>query len=173
MVENLGVVNVSVSGNEYVGGVAGYVGGGTVDNCYVTGSISGNDYVGGVTGYVNNGGSVRYCYATGQVTATGSSVNAGGLVGRVQNGTVTNCAALNSGVTATSTANGIGRITGRLQSGALTGNIAFSGMTVTVGGSPKGSLAEGGDKIDGEGKDKAALQTAGAFPDDLKSSPWT
>ena len=173
MVENLGVVTVGVSGNEYVGGVAGYVGGGTVDNCYVTGSISGNDYVGGVTGNVNNGGSVRYCYATGQVTATGSNVNAGGLVGRVQNGTVTNCAALNSGVTATSTANGIGRITGRLQSGALSGNIAFSGMTVTVGGSPKGSLAEGGNEIDGEGKDKAALQTAGAFPSAFKTTPWT
>lgn len=180
MVENLGVVNVSVSGKEYVGGVAGYVGGvagyvgGTVNNCYVTGSISGNDSVGGVTGYVNNSGTVQNCYATAQVTATGINVNAGGLVGRVQNGTVKNCAALNSGVTATSSAHGIGRITGHRQDGALiTSNIAFSGMTVTEGGSPKGSLAEGGDKIDGEGKDKAALQTAGAFPSVFANSPWT
>ncbi|MEM1484530.1 S-layer homology domain-containing protein [Oscillospiraceae bacterium PP1C4] len=172
MVENLGVVNVSVSGKEYVGGVAGYVGGGTVEDCYVTGSISGNDAVGGVTGYVNYGGRVQSCYATGQVTATGSTVNAGGLVGRVQDGTVTNCAALNSGVTATSTAHGIGRITGHLQSGALSGNIAFSGMTVTVGGTPK-SITDNASDIDGAGKDKAALQTADAFPAGLIADPWT
>ena len=69
-----------VSGSQRVGGVVGVnETGGTVENCrYISGTVSGSDYVGGVAGW-NNSGTVTACYATGNVTGTGSNV--GGVVG--------------------------------------------------------------------------------------------
>ena len=52
MVQNVGLVGGSVSGGEYVGGVAGY-NNRTVQNCYATGSVSGGINVGGVVGSNN------------------------------------------------------------------------------------------------------------------------
>ena len=61
---------VKVSGGTYssnVGGVAGYLeGGSSVNNCYATGSVSGYNYVGGVVGYAYYS-SIINCYATGAV----------------------------------------------------------------------------------------------------------
>ena len=52
-----------VSGNSYVGGVAGgNSSSGTVTNCYNTGAVSGGEDVGGVVGCNNSGGTVTGCY---------------------------------------------------------------------------------------------------------------
>jgi hypothetical protein len=73
MVKNLGLVGGSVRGADYyVGGVVGRNSYGTVQNCYVTGSVSGGNYVGGVAGF--NIGVVRNCYVTGSVTGSGDQV---------------------------------------------------------------------------------------------------
>jgi hypothetical protein len=40
VVKNLGVIGADVTGNNDVGGVAGYVSCGTVQDCYVTGAVT-------------------------------------------------------------------------------------------------------------------------------------
>jgi len=89
-VRNLGLVDVSVVGSgEYVGGLVGNNGHGTVTRCYSTGTVSGESYyVGGLVGR-NDNGSVTYCYSAGAVRSTNSYV--GGLVGWNFKGQVTDC----------------------------------------------------------------------------------
>ena len=50
VIENVGLVNVSVSGNYDVGGLVGWNYYGTVSNSYATGNVSGNYAVGGFVG---------------------------------------------------------------------------------------------------------------------------
>jgi len=73
--KNIGVVNLTVIGNDYVGGLVGHSDG-TVSNSYSTGSVTGQEHVGGLVGH--NGGIVNNSYASGSVT--GDS-RVGGLVG--------------------------------------------------------------------------------------------
>ncbi len=85
VIENVGLVNVSVSGNYFVGGLVG-LNDGMVNNSYVTGSVSGNHgVVGGLVGI--NSGTVNNSYSTGNVTG---SDDVGGLVGLNYYGTVSN-----------------------------------------------------------------------------------
>jgi len=72
---DIGVVNVTVIGNDYVGGLVGHSDG-TMINSYSTGSLTGQEHVGGLVGH--NGGIVTNSYASGRVT--GDS-RVGGLVG--------------------------------------------------------------------------------------------
>jgi hypothetical protein len=96
VVKNVGLVNCTIVGSSAVGGVVGYNGNGTVQNCYVIGNLSVysvDDYgfAGGVVGY-NSRGSVQDCYATGSVSAY--SVNSSGFAGGVagyNRGTIQNC----------------------------------------------------------------------------------
>jgi len=69
---------VSVIGNNYVGGLIGYVDeGATVNNCYCTGNIDGNSGIGGLAGH--NKGLITNSYSSGSVS--GSDDIIGGLVG--------------------------------------------------------------------------------------------
>ncbi|HRP03157.1 MAG TPA: GLUG motif-containing protein, partial [Candidatus Kapabacteria bacterium] len=112
-VSNIGLLDIYVSGNDYVGGlvglnsygggvsgsystgnvsasgseVGGLVGGnygGGVSDSYSTGSVSGNNSVGGLVGD-NYGGSVSGSYSTGSVSGNG---DVGGLVGRNYGGSI-------------------------------------------------------------------------------------
>jgi hypothetical protein len=79
--ENDGTVSYSystgsVTGNEYVSGLVGRNVEGTVSDSHSTGSATGNEYVGGLVGY--NYGTVSNSYSTGSVT--GNNL-VGGLVG--------------------------------------------------------------------------------------------
>ena len=93
LVINLGVENVNIIAKGYVGGVAGEVCGGTVQNCYTTGSVGGNIYVGGVLGVVFENSTVQNCYSTVSIDgASGTfSFMIGGLTGGVYDSTVINC----------------------------------------------------------------------------------
>ena len=91
VVKNLGLVNVFVIGNNYVGGLTGSLIGqmvgnsyqnSTIQNCYVSGSVTGNNYVGGLVGN-NNGGTIQNSYATSAVTGRS---NVGGLTGSGSSG---------------------------------------------------------------------------------------
>jgi len=84
---NLGVEDVTISGNDYVGGLVGRNEAGGLppvgsclllglNKCYSTGSVSGNSYVGGLVG--DNYGDLHMCYAA--VSVTGNT-KIGGLVG--------------------------------------------------------------------------------------------
>ncbi len=86
-VQNVGVIDSYIHGNEFLGGVVGN-NSGTVDNCYNEGTVSGNNVVGGVVGF-NNIGTVDNCYNEGLVSGTKDCV--GGVVGFNNGGTVENC----------------------------------------------------------------------------------
>jgi len=81
-IEDIGVVNVTVTGDTSVGGLVGY-NSGTVSNSYFTGSVTSHSYVGGLVGH--NWGTVSNSHFTGTVTGSGvmaGSGMVGGLVGR-------------------------------------------------------------------------------------------
>jgi len=77
----------NVSGADYVGGLVGYNTSNAypITYCYALGSVTGGDYIGGLIGLNNYGSSIRYSYAAGKITATGTNV--GGLAAR-SNGSV-------------------------------------------------------------------------------------
>lgn len=82
-ITDVGLENVHIIGNEFVGGLIGFSQGGEVHNSYVTGVIEGkslydtNYAAGGLIGY-NDGGHIENTYTTGTVTGYG---NVGGLIG--------------------------------------------------------------------------------------------
>ena len=81
-IKNVGVVNVTVIGNDYVGGLIGYSQN-LVSNSYSTGNVTGYSSVGGLVG--SHEISVSNSYSTGSVTGYEC---VGGLVGRNRWGTV-------------------------------------------------------------------------------------
>ena len=83
-VENISLVDINVTGHNYVGGLAGY-NEGTISNCSSTGSASGSQYIGGLAGY--NYGNISDCYSTGAVSG-GNGL--GGLVGQ-NGGDISDC----------------------------------------------------------------------------------
>ena len=77
-------VSGSVSGTVYVGGVVGAQIDGSITGCSSSATVKGTVYVGGVTGQTNSSATLTACYATGNVTSTGSStgqVHIGGFLG--------------------------------------------------------------------------------------------
>ena len=139
VIRNLGLTGVSVSGNQYVGGLVGrnegavtasYTGGsvsggldvgglvgwsqGTITASYATASVSGRQYIGGLVGQ-NYNGSVTASYATGGVSG---NIDVGGLLGQNFGGAVTASYAT-------------GRASGTNNVGGLVGNNR-SGGTVTI-----------------------------------------
>ncbi|MBS3768278.1 MAG: T9SS type A sorting domain-containing protein, partial [Candidatus Cloacimonetes bacterium] len=80
-IQNLGMVNVYITGNSYVGGLVGYNFSSAVSNSYSTGSVSGSNNVGGLVGY-NESSTVSNSYSLGDVTrSSGSDTNFGGFCG--------------------------------------------------------------------------------------------
>ena len=62
--------------------------GGTITNCYNTGDVSGDSYVGGVAGSNGFDRTITNCYNTGDVSG---ERNVGGVAGSNRGGTITNC----------------------------------------------------------------------------------
>ncbi len=93
-IENLGLVDVNITGVSHVGGLVGRKGSndgennGSVIGCYVTGdTVTGQDYVGGLIGQSYD--NITDCRSTAQVT--GENLYIGGLVGYNNSGTIKNC----------------------------------------------------------------------------------
>ena len=139
-IRNIGMSNVSVSGNDYVGGlvVSNY---GTISQSYATGAVTGNSIVGGLVG--DNYGTISQSYATGAVTGTGSYV--GGLVGgNYHGGTIIQSSATGA---VTGSGNSVGGLVGRnsgtiIQSsatGAVTGSGGVGGL---VGNNYYGTISQ-------------------------------
>ncbi len=84
-------VSGSVEGTKYAGGLAGYVSGSNakIQECCAEGTVTGNSYVGGLVGRLT--GSVINSYALGSVTSKTSDTYTGGLVGYSQSATIRNC----------------------------------------------------------------------------------
>jgi hypothetical protein len=157
IIESLGLIDLSVKGDNGAGGLVGY-NYGTVLGSYATGKVEGGNCVGCLVGHnngtvlgsyatgsvessrenagglvgTNEGGTVQNSYATGSVK--GRRENVGGLVGyNSPSGTVQNCVALNSSVMGnTSTNNSAGRVVGYNNGGTMTNNYARNtGMTLS------------------------------------------
>jgi hypothetical protein len=75
VIKDVGVVNATVTGEWYVGSLAGE-NWGTVSNWYSSGNVTGDSCVGGLVGW--NRGTVSNCYSSGNVTG---DEGIGGLVG--------------------------------------------------------------------------------------------
>lgn len=76
-ITNLGLINVNITGPDYVGALVGYVSGNCIiSNCYSSGVVNGTTTVGGLIG--SNQSSVSNCYSYAQVNGVSYI---GGLIG--------------------------------------------------------------------------------------------
>ncbi len=118
-ISNLGVVNGSVKGNFYVGGVVGYAQNSSISDCYNTATVDGVIDVGGVVGYAV--GEITNCYNTGDVK--GSKLSVGGVAGKLNYSAVSDC--YNTG-----NIENYGDIDGGSYTGGVVGE-AYNNTTVT------------------------------------------
>ncbi|MBL7136328.1 MAG: T9SS type A sorting domain-containing protein [Candidatus Marinimicrobia bacterium] len=134
-IQNLGVTNVNITGDNYVGGLVGRINSSsTVSNCYSTGSVSGSRYyVGGLLGYSYSSSTVSNCYSTSSVTGTGDT---GGFVGRVKlSSKVSNCYSRGNVTRSTgSSSTNLGGFCGYNESATIeycysTGSVSYDGAT--------------------------------------------
>ncbi|MBU0484080.1 MAG: hypothetical protein KKB30_06155 [Proteobacteria bacterium] len=131
------LVGVSVSGTNYVGGLAGWNYAGSISNSYVATAITGQTMVGGLVGRATNG-TISTSYATGSVTASGSEV--GGLVGGNYGGTI-NTSYATDNVSGTNYVGGLaGSSTGTITDAYATGSVNGSNY---VGGLVGGNYGAG------------------------------
>ncbi|MFH0933582.1 MAG: GLUG motif-containing protein, partial [Pseudomonadota bacterium] len=115
-IRNVGLLNANITGNSYVGGLAGYFFDGSISNSYVqTSTITGTGgLVGALAGY-DISGTIAHSHATGNVITGNDSV--GGLVGNYAFGAIIDSHADSGNVVGTSNAgalvgyNGGGTIT--------------------------------------------------------------
>ena len=136
VVENVGLIDVDITGDRDVGGLLG-LSYGTVSDSYATGSVEGGYWqVGGLVG--RNSGDVVDSYSTADVEGSGRHV--GGLVGRVYGGSVVDSYATGS-VTGIGEF-GVGGLVGSnrgasIDSSYATGNVESTGTLaggIRVGG---------------------------------------
>ncbi len=85
-VRNVNMTNVTLTGKNYVGGIAG-TNDGTITNCHIRADIQGSSSVGGIAG--SNNGNVAGCSSSGTVRSTGNLI--GGIAGG-NGGTLSDCA---------------------------------------------------------------------------------
>ena len=79
-IRNLGIVNSYISGKQKVGGLVGYMEGGSVEHCFVDAVLVGDvQEVGGLIGYAS-GITITDCYATGSITCIDQGL-LGGICG--------------------------------------------------------------------------------------------
>ena len=90
-IENIKIlVNCSVEGKNYVGGIAGRANG-DIGNCENHAMVNGANFVGGIVGnYVFSDKSITSCANYGVITGTRDKV--GGIAGNFNSGTIQNCA---------------------------------------------------------------------------------
>lgn len=128
-------VNVTVNGNNNVGGLFGYTKDITLSNITHTTSVNGAGSVGGFIGYLLGNATISQCANSGNVTATGANGVAGfvGYMGGGSNLTATNCT--NSGAITDASANGVGGVVGYMESGSNIMTISACKNTGTIVGS--------------------------------------
>lgn len=147
-IKNLKVVNVNITGDQYVGGLVGYVYLRTgITGCSVSGVVTSStnatsSYTGGLIGYfdTNNWGSVTVsdCSSSANVISSQKKDNIGGLIGDIPNGVVniTNCYATGN-ITGGDYSGGF---IGQIEGGASISNCFASGSIVASGNNLGGFL---------------------------------
>jgi hypothetical protein len=148
-IEDIGVVNATVTGGDVVGAMvgmlAGYNGGwskgGSVSNLYSSGTITGSTMVGGLVGY--SYGTVSNSYSTSNVTG---NAGIGGLVG-YNDGTVSNSYSTGSVTGSNDRVGGLagwnrGTVSNCYSTGSVSGNDSVGGLVGWnyVGGNYMGAV---------------------------------
>ena len=143
-IETLGVTNANITGQNYVGVLAGHINGDVVA-CYTTGAITGGNFVGGLVGYMGAAGttpSIHSSYSRASVTA---NFNKGGLVGRVNLGSITNSYSTGSVPGSISVGGLVGVVTGSNAASISVTNSYWdtqtSGLTTSIRGSGQSTAA--------------------------------
>ena len=140
-----GQVQAQVQAFSRVGGLAGYNNGGTVNNSYSTAEVLGVNFRGGLVGQNFTNGVIRNSYSTGKVLGRDSP--AGGLVGDNSGGMVINSYSISQ---VTGSGNNIGGLVG-MQSGGSQTVTRYSYWDITKSGVTISA--------DGESKTTAELQS--------------
>jgi len=153
--KNIGILNVNVTGNYYVGGLVGD-NSGNVTTCYATGNVAGFVAVGGLVGFScrperscpEHPGqcTISDCYSMGSVTGDYGSV--GGLVG-VISGPVANSYSTSTVVCSGDWVGGLvgatcGEVTSCYATGSVTGEVRVGGLVGVVGAVDVGCPGPGG-----------------------------
>ena len=83
-------VTGTVAGGANSGGIGGLCGSndGIISNCWAGNFVAGRNSLGGLCGYID-GGSITNCYSTGEVNGTAGDI--GGLYGELDSGIINNC----------------------------------------------------------------------------------
>lgn len=113
MIRNLCLTDTQIHAKDRVGGIAGYLGGGTIDGCDNKGVIyaaSSYSYAGGIVGYAGQNSQIRNC--SNHASVEGQNYVAGILGYMLGNGDIRNN--LNRGQVTGTYAGAVGGIVGRL-----------------------------------------------------------
>ena len=127
--------NVSVSGRDKVGGIAGYNDGGLIESCMNYGSISGAYKVGGIVGE-NWGGIVNMCGNRGDIESTRRGVGTygtGGIAGRSVSSDSRVTESFNSGKISSNT-EATGGVVGYVNASGATVSECYNTGEITVKG---------------------------------------
>lgn len=132
-IKNLGLINETITGSEYVGGLVGVLNtGSSISNCYTTGTVNGTSTseadTGGLVGALK-GGSISNSYSSTNVTG-GAGYGIGGLVGCLFSGSISN-SYFTGTVTSTGSNGCVGGLVGWNQQGTGTISNSYSTGSVT------------------------------------------
>ncbi|MFZ9695260.1 MAG: GLUG motif-containing protein [Chitinophagaceae bacterium] len=174
VISNIGLINVNITGKQYVGGLVGFMGGGTITKCYTSGAVKSNYDItsyGGLVGLVwgdEGNNLIKECYSLANVTAGG--YNLGGLVGGnwgsetsaiiqdcYSRGNVTRI--LNSSFTETGAFCGYNN-GGKIIRCYSTGNVYFNGVSSPTGSGFIGKTVSGAIQQDNFWDNDASNQTS-------------
>ncbi|MGH2306901.1 GLUG motif-containing protein [Aliarcobacter sp. ERUVET-8] len=149
-IQNIGLLNVNITGRSFIGGLVGANYFTNITNSYVTGTVIGNDInIGGLTG--SNSGIISNSYTN--VNVSGNGQNIGGLVGMNQKTIINSYAS--------------GFVTGNTQVGGLVGYNYFGTETITNSFYDK--TKNPNSNVLGIGKTTAELEDINTF----KNAGWS
>lgn len=123
------LVNVSIVGGNFVGGLAGTASDSIISDVTVSGAVSGHEHVGGIVGQMRAGEGAGSTLATSASSAmvTGT-VNVGGAVGSVVSSAVTYVAATG----AVSGESNVGGLVGTLEDATLSDSYSHGAVSASV-----------------------------------------
>ena len=133
-IQNIGLINVNITGDMNTGGLVGSCSNSTISNCYSKGSLTGGIHAGGLVGYLT-GSTINNCYST--VNVTGTVVRSGGLVGANWTGSQINKCFCNGSVSGGSINGGLIGFTFNGTTSNCLWDTETSGQTTSAGGTGK------------------------------------
>ena len=156
-ITNLGLTDVYVTGDNYVGGLFGVCyANSEISNCFVTGSVTGQDFVGGICGWNSTSSTISNSYVD-NISVVGNDL-VGGIVGALYFfGHLSNCYASGS-VTGNSD---VGNIVG----GSLTGIVENCFWLEDTPGSTDGIGTDQGTSNNNSGLTSDEMQNSDHFTD--------